>query len=194
MEKVSRQTISGFNEYVDTLRGDENAKRMRFSLTLFNSHEIDPRLSKVKLRDVPVLDSETYKPRGLTPLYDAIGTAISEAEVEMFGKKNWRALVVIQTDGEENNSKEYSREDIFDMIKAKQEQGWDFVFLGADQDAWLAGAKLGLHKGSVLTYASENTARTFERAATATAHHVASGKSSTQRFWEGETSTTNANS
>ncbi len=101
----------------------------------------------------------TLEPRGGTALYDAVGTA-----VQVFGQ-DLAALpeharpdtvqVVIVTDGEENSSREYAAEAIRNLITQQTDKyGWDFVFLGANQDAILTAQELGIAADSALTYAA----------------------------------------
>jgi len=45
------------------------------------------------------------------------------------------------TDGEENQSREYSRAKTFDLIKKREVQGRSFAYLGANQDAYAARKK-----------------------------------------------------
>jgi hypothetical protein len=183
MLSVKDQTISGFNEYVETLRSGEHAKSVRFTLTKFNSAKTEIAHNNAKLANVEPLTKESYRPASQTPLYDAIGQTITALDTAVDGKKR-KVLVVIQTDGQENASKEYDSDDIFDMIKKREKKGWTFVFLGADQDAWLAGQKMGLREGNVISYASADTASTFGRTASATSRHLRDSGSSDRGFWE----------
>jgi hypothetical protein len=62
---------------------------------------------------------------------------------------------VILTDGLENASREFKRDTIFQMITHQREKyAWDFVFLGANQDAIQAGAKIGILAAQAMTYAA----------------------------------------
>lgn len=190
MSSVKSQTIAGFNEYLETLKSDDNAKDIRFALTKFNSERVNVIYDGVKLDKVEKLTDETYRPAALTPLYDAIGQTVRALETKLNGKKKQKALVVIQTDGEENHSKEFDSKGIFALIDEKKKAGWTFVFLGADQDAWLTGQKLGLDQGNVISYASAQTQKTFQRAAVATSYYSQTGgMQSRNLFEEAENST-----
>lgn len=171
MGSVKSQTIAGFNEYVETLKAEPNATDIRFALTKFNSDKVDVVYDGVKLSKVDPLTDESYRPSAMTPLYDAIGLTIKALESKFTGKKKQAALVVIQTDGMENYSKEFTSRNIFDMIDEKKKAGWTFVFLGADQDAWIAGQLLGLDRGNVMSYASTQTQGTFQTMARATSYY-----------------------
>lgn len=154
-------TISGFNEYIETLKRDAKGKVL-FTLTKFDSIKVQVVHNAVDIKDVQKLTTETYVPGELTPLYDAIHTAIKNTEdkVNMMAKKP-QVLCVVMTDGEENASKECSRARIFEVIKAKEKEGWRFVYLGANQDAWAVGQAIGLAKGNVVNYSVNKTDKAF---------------------------------
>lgn len=171
MESVKQQTISGFNEYIDTLKKEKTSKNVLFTLTKFNSEAVNIVCDGIKLDDVIRLDNFNYHPNCLTPLYDAIGKTIHSLENKIKGKKQ-SALVVIQTDGEENASKEFTRESIFNLIDEKKKLGWTFAFLGADQDAWVTSQSLGIAKGNTVSYTSSNTRGTIAMAASSTARYI----------------------
>ncbi len=143
MESVRQETISSFNEYKNSF---ENKKGVRFTLMTFDSESIDTLVLKKKIEDVPDLNAETYQPRAGTPLYDSIATLIKTIEDNKTDKD--KVLAVIYTDGYENMSREFNRDQIFKLIKKKQEEKWSFVFLGSNQDAWGEGENYGFVKGN----------------------------------------------
>lgn len=56
-------------------------------------------------------------------------------------------LVVIITDGKENESRYYDCEDVRHMVeREKSKYGWEFIFLGANMDAIQAAAALGIQE------------------------------------------------
>ena len=99
----------------------------------------------------------TLDPRGSTALYDAIGIA-----THTFGStlaalpedaRPDTVQVVVVTDGHENASREYTSETVKAIVtKQTNEYGWDFVFLGANQNAVLTGAELGFEADSSLSF------------------------------------------
>lgn len=91
------------------------------------------------------LTEAEYTPNGGTPLYDAIGSGIRHTEEFLKSKKkDWGVLFVVHTDGCENASKEFSQTEIVNLIKQKEKDGWTFVYLGEDQDAWSSAHALGI--------------------------------------------------
>lgn len=152
MEGIRQITISAFNEYLDGLKKDKATAEMEMGVSFFNSLiGVEEKVSSRKVKDLPPLDLETYRPDGMTPLYDAIGHTISKMASTY--KKGMQALLVIQTDGHENSSKEWSNQKIIDLIKEKESQGWQFLFLGADLDAMSVGQQFGIDAGQTLSYA-----------------------------------------
>ncbi len=141
-------TISGFNEYLKNLEKEKN--KISLSLTLFNT-QVESRFVDEKLEKVKKLDKITYVPDGFTALYDAVYRTISEVEEK--AKNAGKFLCIIMTDGEENSSKEYTDKDLNRKIKELEKLGnWNFVFMGANQDSWVTGQKMGLNVNNVADY------------------------------------------
>ena len=100
----------------------------------------------VPIKSVPPY---TLVPRGgSTALLDAVGRAINET-VHRLAKMNEAdrpglVIFVIITDGEENSSKEFKKAQIKAMIQHQTAvYGWQFTFLGANQDAFAEGGGIG---------------------------------------------------
>ena len=109
------------------------------------------------LKDVPFLDKTNYQPRGLTALLDAVGKLINEAgkQLAAMSEKDRpkKVLFVIQTDGQENASREFSRAKIIEMLTHQQEvYHWQVVYLGANQDAIQGARDLGINTQNAMTY------------------------------------------
>lgn len=141
-------TVSGFNEYVDELRKDTEGKVL-LSVIQFDT-VIETLYTAMPLADVPIMTMEDFVPRGMTALYDGVGRAITDASREV--KSGDKVLVVIMTDGGENSSREYSHTTILAQIGDMRAKGWEFVFLGAGEEAWNAGRKLGIADSHVINY------------------------------------------
>jgi len=183
MQSVKGQTISGFNEYVETLKNDKASKNTLFTLTQFNNAKVDIVHNCVPIADVVLLTDKTYQPANNTPLYDAIGRTIRSLE-QTIGKKKANALVVIQTDGQENSSHEFNRQGIFSLIDEKKKAGWTFAFLGADQDAYAASELIGISKGNTMNYAGAQTKSAFAMAASQSRCFIRSGGKQTNNLFD----------
>lgn len=153
MQSVAKDTIGGFNKFVETQKaasGDANLSLVQFDSTVKVSY------SARNLTEV----SRTYSPNGYTALLDAIGMSITSAGKRFADMKEedrpGKVIFVIMTDGEENSSREYSREKINEMIKHQTEAyQWDFIFIGANQDAIQAGGSLGIRAGNSMNYSAD---------------------------------------
>ena len=101
-----------------------------------------------------IVNDKEYTPGGMTALMDAIGTTITKVEkYDGINEKNNKVLFVIITDGQENDSKEYTKDTIKRMISDKQEKdGWEFVFLGANIDAASEAKSIGVKTENAAKY------------------------------------------
>jgi len=178
MISCKEATISGFNEYIKNLQKEKN--KIYFSLTTFNSSGIKTPYVKTLIQDIKPLTPETYQPNNLTPLYDAIAKTVKA--VEKTNSK--KILCVIMSDGEENASKEYTRTKLFDLIKDKEKEGWNFIYLGANQDSWQVGNAIGLSKGNVMNYSTANMQNVMRGLSGSTACYASSQDIQTVNFFD----------
>jgi hypothetical protein len=148
MESIRGDVIGGFNTLLATQRA-EAEDGSRATVVLFDSVEPNHVVcSGVPVREVVDLDERTYEPRGGTPLLDATGVLIQRADREATeraaaGLPAEDILFVTITDGAENQSREYRRDDILAMVEERRARGWDFVFLSADLDAFDDAERMG---------------------------------------------------
>lgn len=167
MSSVRDDTIGGYNEFLRTQRAGDAAGECRVSLVQFDDvYEVV--YAHKKAADAPDLTTETFVPRGSTALLDAIGKTISTLgdryRKTQEDRRPGKVLFVIVTDGGENASKEYAHDRVMEMIREQRDVWkWDFVFLGANQDAIQTGASLGLGFAKSMSYASnaDGTAAAF---------------------------------
>lgn len=149
MGSIEEATISGFNEYLQTLRKSKD--KISMTLTKFNSEKTEIVFNGKPIKDVPELSHDTYHPNHNTPLFDAIGKTINALSKTA---KDKNVLITILTDGQENASTEFNWQKIQQLIKEKQEKGWTFTFLGANQDSWHTGQMLGIPTGNSINFST----------------------------------------
>ncbi len=142
------------NGYV--LNQKQQQGETRFTLVQFD----DKYDVVVNNADINVVGELKLEPRGGTALYDAIGKTITEmgrryASMDERERPN-KVIVVIVTDGHENASREYSdSRKLFDMVSHQQEKyNWQFMFLGANQDAIASAGAIGINKMSSYNFSS----------------------------------------
>jgi len=153
MEAVRQATVEGFNEFFGTQKkqpGEADVLFVQFD------DEYETRFDG-KLADVPQLSVDNYIPRGWTALLDAIGRTINtlgeRLEKKPEGERPNAVIVAIMTDGHENMSKEFTQPKIAEMVKHQREKyNWDFIFVGANQDAVLEAQKFNISPDAAITY------------------------------------------
>ncbi len=159
MNSCRKGTISGYNEYLQGLRADKESN-YSVSLIQFDSPNDGPELTVTyadkPLSEITNLSAKEYEPRGMTPLYDAIGECIRRVEA-----KKRAVITVIITDGHENASREFDREAIKKLIGGKEAEGWKFVFLGANIDSAAVGGSIGVAVADCANYAAGNERAVF---------------------------------
>ncbi len=141
MNGLAEDVRGGFNTYVADLAKDDG--RYRITATLFDTRFV-PLCVAAKLKNVPPLTEQNYRPTGMTALLDAVGKTVTDFEASTTLADGERVLCVVQTDGHENSSKEFTAARIAEMIREREAAGrWTFIYLGAGQDAWGQGQALG---------------------------------------------------
>jgi Mg-chelatase subunit ChlD len=177
------QTLSGVNEYMLGLKQQKG--KIVVTITLFNSNKTRVLFDGVNIHAIPEITARDYKPRSLTPLYDAIATAIHAVDTRLKTVQgDPGVLFVIVTDGQENASMEYTQEGVFSMIDKRKTKGWTFAFLGADQDAFSASADLGIPKGNTVSFQGEKMEGTMAVMSEATTRYMNSGSVVTASLFE----------
>jgi hypothetical protein len=168
MSSVRESTIAGFNAFIRSQRelpGNVAVKLVQFD----DQYDV---VFDLPLADVPELTQDLFVPRGSTALFDAQGRTIVTLGEELAAlpesERPSRVIVMTLTDGLENASKEFTIDRIASLIKHQTEvYKWDFVFLGANQDAIRTGAMMSIPAAASLSYTSSNagTANVFAAAA-----------------------------
>jgi len=155
MESCRSDTIGGFNSFVG------QQKELKTDNAFLSFYQFDNNYSIIyenkKIEQVEPLTEATFVPRGGTALLDAIGRTVNG----ITANDGENVIVVIITDGEENSSREFNKTTINQLIGQKKEKGWEFIFLGANQDAIKEAAVLGINSNSSLTYATEAAQEAF---------------------------------
>lgn len=134
------------------------------------------------------VDNIHIEPRGHTALLDAIGRTIHTTGDRLSGlsedQRPEHVFFVIITDGYENASHEYSKQQVRQMIELQRgAYNWHFVFLGADIDAFAEAGAVGIPKMATLRHGTGGQQVNAAYGATAAAtHRVRSGQSQTMDF------------
>ena len=151
MQSIKSDTEGGFTAFIDEQR--RTAGECRVTLAQFDNH-YDVVYADRPIADVPPLD---LQPRGSTALLDAMGRLVTDAGARLAAlheaQRPASVIVAIMTDGLENASKEWSHPAIKALVEQQTRQyGWQFMYMGADQDAIEVGRNIGVAAANSITY------------------------------------------
>ena len=151
MAPIANDVIGGFNTFID--EQIRNGADARMSIVQFDSQDPqDVTVWGAPLPEITHLDSESFVPRGSTPLLDATGLLIGRTMVDQAarvaaGLQAEDIIFVTITDGEENQSREFNLAQIRELVEKRTEEGWAFIYLSAGIDAYADAAQMGIHSG-----------------------------------------------
>lgn len=141
MGGIEKDTIGGYNSYIDSQRG----KNVKVTTILFDD-KYEVLHNREDVDNIKKLTNKEYYVRGCTALLDAIGKTIKEME----DKNPNRVMFVITTDGYENASKEYNKSQIKELIESHKD--WKFMYIGADIDSYSEGRSIGIDDSFIANY------------------------------------------
>lgn len=170
MSSIVDDAIGGFNTF---LKAQQDAPgEATLSLVLFDDQYEQP-VVNANIQDVLPLTHETFVPRGMTALHDAIGRTLTG----LFARNPKRAIITILTDGLENASREYMAPRIKELLKQAEDKGWSVVYLAANQDAFAVGGALGVKATNTanFTFDSVGVTRAYASANASTLDYRAGG-------------------
>lgn len=158
MYGLEDDTIQGFNSLVQKQR--EQAGMVLISTVLFDDRR-EVLHDRIAIEEIKDLTREDYYVRGSTALLDAIGFSIDHITKvhKKLGKNEspQKTLFIINTDGQENDSRFYGYEKVKHMVERKQEvEGWQFIFLGANIDAIKEAGRFGIKEDYAVNYLSDH--------------------------------------
>lgn len=158
MNSIKNDMIGGFNKFLTDQKTVEG--KATFSLVRFDD-VIETVVNFVNLKDVKPIDSTILDPRGSTALLDAIGQTVDELGAKLAAlsedEKPSKVIIMIIIDGQENSSSKFSNIQIAEKIRHQTEiYQWQFVFLGANQDAIATAKSIGIAASSSITYAADS--------------------------------------
>lgn len=156
METIVDDTRGGFNTFLKDQRDQDGTATVtlyEFNTTVELVYELYP------VADASKLDEQNYKPSGRTALHDAMARAIDETAENITAvdeaEQPENVIVVVLTDGKENAS-ETSKDAVRGRVETRQEaDNWEFLFIGANQDAVLTAEEMGIEQDRSLTMAHD---------------------------------------
>ena len=155
MSGQEERVVTSMNEYVAEL-----PKSCHLSVFEFDSVRwVD--FYDGKAKDWKPMTTEDYKPGAMTPLYDSIAKGIEHAK--SLSSEGDKVMMMIDTDGFENSSTDYTHDKITELVEECKAKGWAFQFMASGLDKKAAtfigavGQSLGMTTQSY-SYGTKNIA------------------------------------
>ena len=165
MSGLEKDTIGGFNAMIEKQKKQDG--KAYVSTVLFD-HESVVLHDRLPLEQIKPMTEDDYTVRGCTALLDAIGGAVKHiGNIHRYARPEdvpEHTMFVITTDGLENASRKYNSRDIKRLIESKKEEGWEFLFIGANIDAIETANDYGISADRAVNYNadSQGTGVVFE--------------------------------
>ncbi len=174
MSSIANDVIGGFNQMIK----DQKANGPDAKVTFVQFDSQDPQyvvVAGAPIAEITDLTATSFIPRAGTPLLDATGLLIGRARVEAAAREatglpKQDILFVSITDGEENESTEYTLPQIKKLFKECEKSGWTFVFVSAALDAYGDAQRIGVRHGNIQSFdkSAHGTRLAFESLSTKT--------------------------
>jgi len=176
MQSLWVEALSSINAYAKGLTDKSDGYHVDAHLTLAAFDDQAGLQFDVLRRKTPALHWEKVTdkdatPRGMTPLLDALARIIALAEADSPDK----AVLVVMTDGQENASREVTREGAKAALERVKAKGWDIVFLGANFDNFADAQTVGVAAAQQMTMAPQAMSASMSRLAAKSRAYSATG-------------------
>ena len=156
MQGVRNDALGGINTFIEDQKKEDG--EANFTLVTFDtiSNKI---FDRKNIKEVDILSEKDYVPGGDTALLDAVASQIDElgkilSETAEDDRPE-NVIFAILTDGAENASRKYTREQLMEKITHQTDAyKWEFIFLAANQDAIQAAADIGIAANHSMNYAA----------------------------------------
>ena len=165
MSCIRKQAFSGMNETLSTVRQMQKKftdTDQRVTLVTFDSEHMKWHYDNTPADKTQDLNWKDYSPCAATPLYDAMGNAISKVNAQVGSDDN--VLVTVITDGGENSSREWTLTMIKQLIEKLKQQHWIFTLIGTDNlDVEGMAAQMSIDEHMEFHQDAKETKRMFAR-------------------------------
>lgn len=152
MYKKRKDTIGSFNQMLEKQKREPGEA---YITTALFSDQCDVLYSHTAIWETEELTEQDYYIGGNTALFDAIGKVFHQTDSLLEGREGdyeEKVLVFIITDGMENASVQYGRQQIKKLIEEKQKKGWVILFFGTDMEMIKLAEDTGIRKENTTCY------------------------------------------
>jgi len=145
MEPMRETVVAGANRVLEGLAPTDRVTFVQFD----DGNPYDVIVDGVPASEVQRLSYVDYEPRGTTPLFDAVGEAITRTarwcdDIEAEQGAQPRVVLTIISDGAENSSTQWTGAQVRELLEGHQARGWTIAYVGLGNDAFTAAAELGV--------------------------------------------------
>lgn len=153
MGMIKPYIINAFNGKVSAICRSGNGLETKLVKTEFNG-AVDVKFWNDDISKLPPLDDSSYRPGGGTALWDGIGKTIESLEsLPNASDEDTSFLVVVVSDGGENQSRHWTLQRIRDkMRELNKTDRWTFIYVGANQDLQKLSEVLDIPPGNMLGF------------------------------------------
>lgn len=156
MALIAKEATNGLRDLIEKQK--QVPGECRLSITVFDD-KFDDLFTDADIKGV---DEKTIsiQPRGWTRLYDAVGSTVKKLGERLNAlpedQRPAAVIVAIITDGYENDSNEFTRKQVADMVKEQKEKyNWTFTFIGANQDSFAVAESIGISRGMAMNFSPD---------------------------------------
>ena len=153
MSGLETDVVGGFNSLIKKQKEQEGECLVT---TVLFSNDSETLHDRVALESVPEMRAEDFGVGGCTALIDAIGGAVEHiAAIHKYARPEdvpAHVVFAIMTDGMENASRRFSSKQVKKEIEKRREDGWEFLFIGANIDAVETAARFGIAEDRAVNY------------------------------------------
>ncbi len=155
MQAVANDAVHGFNSF---LKSQQEIGEANLTVVMFD-HQFDVVYEGALSKGKPL---KKWPNGGSTALNDAIGKTFNHVRERFTQEQPEKVIMAIMTDGEENSSQHFSKDQVASEIKEHQDKyAWDVIYLAANQDAWAVAQSLNIAADSAFDFDTENTVEAF---------------------------------
>lgn len=163
MAGIWDEALNSVNAYAEELAaGDDGAVNVHISLAVFDAQsglQFDMLRRNVHPADWRPVTSAEASPRGMTPLFDAIGAMLNVIDSD----KPKRSVLVVMTDGLENASREMTRETVRARLDKAAKKGLETVFLGAEFGNFADASAVGVSGAKSMAVSKDGLQESMRR-------------------------------
>jgi von Willebrand factor type A domain-containing protein len=174
MGRIHEEVEGSFDAFIAEQRKLTSELSDTVTVTLWQFDDTQQEHASIKLvyAHIPLSDVPPMRivGRGMTPLYDALGVAITDTGTKLANvpqdERPDNVIFVVMTDGQENASKEYNSAQVREMVTHQRDvYKWDFHFIGVGIDAWDTSRNLGFAQQNTYSVAKAAAGQTYSAVA-----------------------------